>query len=75
MPTKSGLENHPLTVWLAMHAIDHHDFADELGVTVQTLWRWRAGGSKPVRAMRRRIEKLTNGSVPVTTWYEAGDAS
>jgi transcriptional regulator with XRE-family HTH domain len=45
-----------------------HDFAAKLGVTRRALYLWRTGEFVPTVAHRRKIEKLTKGAVPASTW-------
>ena len=70
MPSREQLDSHPLTLWLAVNAVDHHDFAERIGVSKQTLWRWRCGATKPSKGFRRRIQKLTRGAVPASIWSD-----
>lgn len=48
------------------------DFAELLDVEDSTVWRWRYGtGSQkrsPSLALALKIEALTNGAVPVSSW-------
>ena len=34
------------------------DFAGEIGVTLNTIWKWESGYSTPSRLARRRIEEF-----------------
>lgn len=48
------------------------EFARRLGVKDSTVWRWRYGTGdqrrSPSLALALRIEELTKGAVPVTSW-------
>jgi transcriptional regulator with XRE-family HTH domain len=50
-------------------------FADRLGVKDSTVWRWRFGKGQqrrsPSLALALRIETLTGGRVPASSWGEA----
>ena len=43
-------------------------FANELGVDPSSISRWLAGQTQPHRAVRKRIEQLTDGAVPMDGW-------
>lgn len=43
-------------------------FADQIGVDPASISRWLGGQTKPQRAVRKRIEQLTDGAVPMDAW-------
>jgi len=43
-------------------------FAKELGVNGASISRWLSGEVRPHNAVRKRIEQLTDGAVPMDAW-------
>jgi len=46
-------------------------FADQIGVDAASISRWLGGHTRPQRAVRKRIEQLTDGAVPMEGWDNA----
>jgi hypothetical protein len=54
--------------WFKEKGIRKNWFADQLGVDSASISRWLAGSVRPHRAVRKRIDELTGGAVPIETW-------
>ena len=54
--------------WFRSNGIRKNFFAAQMGVDSASISRWLSGKVKPHRAVRKRIEELTNGAVPMESW-------
>lgn len=54
--------------YLKARGIRKNWFADQIGVRNASLSRWLSGKWTPSPMARKRIEDLTNGEVPETSW-------
>ena len=68
-----------LLEYLAAEAITQQQLAERLGVRPATITAWKSG-TKPRPEMMVRIEVITGGAVPVSSWFprdgaEAGAGS
>ena len=54
--------------WFKHQGIKKGWFAEQLGVDGASISRWLSGKVKPHRAVRKRIDELTGGAVPIETW-------
>ena len=59
---------HLFDVWFKKNGVRKNWFADQLGVDGASISRWLAGSTRPHRAVRKRIEELTNGAVTINDW-------
>lgn len=52
---------------LEVYAFTYHgtmsEFADFIGITSVTLWKWIMKKAKPSKKNAQRVEKLTNGAI------------
>lgn len=58
-----------LPEYLSSKKIRRDKFAALVPTTEATLSRWCTGASKPSDENKARIEKITEGAVPVTAWF------
>ncbi len=54
--------------WFKSQGIKKSWFAQQLGVDSASISRWLSGKVKPHNAVRKRIEELTDGAVPMEDW-------
>ena len=54
--------------WFKSQGIRKNWFAQQLGVDSASISRWLSGKVKPHSAVRKRIEELTDGAVPMEAW-------
>jgi transcriptional regulator with XRE-family HTH domain len=54
--------------WFKSQGIRKNWFAQQLGVDNASISRWLSGKVKPHNAVRKRIEELTDGAVPMEAW-------
>jgi DNA-binding transcriptional regulator YiaG len=54
--------------WFKENGIRKNWFAVRLGVRSSDISRWLSGKVKPSRPVRKRIEELTEGAVPMESW-------
>ena len=57
-----------LDTWIREERGRGATLADTLRVRPQAVSQWRAGMTRPSRAYRSRIERLTGGAVAATAW-------
>lgn len=60
--------SNPLAKYIDDHASASEEIADKFGVEPQTLDKYARGDGVPSLDMASKIEKKTNGAVPITTW-------
>jgi hypothetical protein len=54
--------------WFKDQGIRKNWFAEQIGVDSASISRWLSGKVKPHRPVRKRIEELTDGAVPMDAW-------
>ena len=54
--------------WFKSQGIRKNWFAQQLGVDNASISRWLSGKVKPHNAVRKRIDELTDGAVPMEAW-------
>lgn len=59
-----------LRQYLDKHRIDVPAFADELGVSAQTVYRYLTGDRLPHRDVMGRICQITKGAVQPNDWFK-----
>lgn len=52
-----------ITDWLTKNDISDADFAAQIGVTRQALWRYKSGDRIPRRGILTKIQEVTGGQV------------
>lgn len=57
-----------LSAWFSEHGIKKGWFAEQLGVDNASISRWLSGKVRPHKAVRKRIEQLTDGRVCMDRW-------
>lgn len=57
-----------LQAYLTEKQISRQDFADLIGVTGVSVWRFCQGKAKPGLSTAVRIERETGGAVPAAFW-------
>jgi DNA-binding transcriptional regulator YdaS (Cro superfamily) len=55
-------------VWFKESGIRKGWFAEKIGVDNASISRWLSGSVRPHRAVRKRIEELTEGAVNMDAW-------
>lgn len=64
-----------LTAYLSENGIKQYEFAARVPTTPATVSRWLSGKATPSDDLKVRIERITNGAVPVGAWFERISAS
>ena len=59
-----------LRQYLDKHETDVLSFADSIGVTAQTVYRYLAGDRLPHRDVMERICRVTGGAVQPNDWFK-----
>lgn len=59
--------------YVQQHGIKKSWLANKIGVTNASFSRWMSGNFKPSRMARKRIEDITSGAVPETSWEDIDD--
>jgi hypothetical protein len=54
--------------WFQKNGIRKNWFAEQIGVDSVSISRWLSGSVRPHRPVRKRIEELTDGAVPMDGW-------
>lgn len=54
--------------WFKQNGIRKNWFADQIGVDNSSVSRWLSGSVTPHRSVRKRIEQMTDGAVPMDSW-------
>jgi hypothetical protein len=54
--------------WFQNEGIRKNWFAKRLGTDSASISRWLSGKVRPHKPVRKRIEELTNGDVPMDAW-------
>jgi hypothetical protein len=54
--------------WFKINGVRKNWFAEQIGVNGPDISRWLSGKVRPHKAVRKRIEELTNGAVPMEAW-------
>lgn len=54
--------------WFQSNGVRKNWFAEQVGVDSASISRWLSGKVRPHRAVRKRIEELTGGAVPMESW-------
>lgn len=54
--------------WFKDQGIRKNWFAEQIGVDGASISRWLSGKVRPHKAVRKRIEELTDGAVPMDAW-------
>lgn len=54
--------------WFKENGIRKNWFAEQLGVDSVSISRWLSGAVRPHRPVRKRIDELTGGAVPMGSW-------
>jgi transcriptional regulator with XRE-family HTH domain len=62
------VNDHPLSRWAKTHGIDRRQLAQMVGVSTVAIWGWIAGRRQPRIEHALRIQEITAGYVPVTSW-------
>lgn len=57
-----------LRIWQAERGISSKELAAELGCSSTQVSDYRRGAAKPGRALAVRLERVTEGRVPVASW-------
>ena len=57
-----------LNDWFKDHGIRKSWFAEQIGVDGASISRWLSGKVRPHKAVRKRIEELTDSAVPMESW-------
>ena len=65
----AGMEK--LAAYLEEHKISQREFARLIGIDNSVVSRFLSRDAKPKLATAVRIERATNGAVPVSAWMEA----
>lgn len=60
-----------LMAYLGEHAIPDSAFAEQIGVTRQTLWRYKSGERRPEWDVLERISRITDGAVTPNDFLDA----
>lgn len=63
-----GVKPNAFARWLARTKQHPLVVANILGISKTTIYSWRRGGCAPLRSMAVRIEHLSDGDVPVSSW-------
>ena len=58
-----------LDKYMHTHLISDMKMAEKLGVTRQSVHGWRSG-KVPKDALKKEIQLVTGGKVPVGSWFE-----
>lgn len=66
---------HPLTAYIAASGATQADFAKRIGRTQAYVSRLCASDASPSLTTALRIERATNGAVPVATWANEESAA
>lgn len=64
-----------LSEYLRRTGQTHEAFAKMVGVSRAHLTKIANGAAHPSRALMLRIEKATNGAVPVLAWFPTSEAA
>lgn len=59
-----------LDKWFKMNGVRKNWFAEQIGVDSASISRWLSGKVRPHRPVRKRIEELTDGVVPMDSWKQ-----
>lgn len=59
-----------LKEWLSASGKEYAEFAEEIGVRVQSLYRYVNGERIPDRSVMPRITKATDGQVTPNSFYQ-----
>ncbi len=70
-PRSSRAPRNPFADWLATCGKTPETLADDLGVSVSSVYNARNGYFKPGRDLAVKIEELSGGAVPVASWGKA----
>jgi len=54
--------------WFQSNGVRKNWFAEQIGVDSASISRWLSGKVRPHRPVRKRIEELTDGAVPMDSW-------
>jgi len=54
--------------WFQSNGVRKNWFAEQVGVDSASISRWLSGKVRPHKAVRKRIEELTDGAVPMESW-------
>jgi len=60
----------PFVAWRKRKGWTQKQAADRLSVGLRTLKHWEAGTRKPREDMRRLIDRISEGAVPPTSWFQ-----
>jgi transcriptional regulator with XRE-family HTH domain len=62
-----------ISEYLKAHDMTHEAFAALVDITRPHLTKIANGSAYPSRKLMVRIAKVTNGQVPITSWFEAAE--
>lgn len=65
------MEHHPLIRWAKAQGYTRQALADLLGLSRGALWKLTAGRSQPSLPTALKIQEMTAGFVPPSTWVRA----